>query len=142
MIRAGFIGGALVVVGVAALSTVVSTQSKDRVLFSTEDASHQRVEFAVPGAKFCATKAWNPEKDPPPLATTAAVKAAINVEKPKKRWVVEAVSLQSASCIREVRWYYSVTIYDEESLVLGDLSLVDRVVLMDGSVVLPRPGQN
>ena len=133
---------AVLCVLLAGMSAAPEAQKDERRLFSLRDESGKTTEWVVSGTRFCATKKWDAEKgSEPPLAVTAAVRAAINASKPRRRWIVTAIGLESGTCIEEVRWYYSITLYDEADIVSGNIEFVTRVVLMDGLVVLPRPGK-
>jgi hypothetical protein len=89
---------------------------------------------------FCSTKPWSPESEAPPLATTAAVQAAIKVRPPKKRWMITDVSLQASACGREFRWYYKIEMYEDAGTAAEyPPDTVQQVVLMDGSVLASRP---
>jgi hypothetical protein len=134
---------AIVAVGFVVLvggSVALAQSNKERKLFSSVDPSGAGLEWVVSETRFCSTKPWLPESQVPPLATTAAVQAAIKAHPPKKRWMVTDVSLRASTCGQEFRWYYKIDMYDEAGTTADyPPDSVEQVVLMDGSVLPPRP---
>lgn len=111
------------------------------ILLQSTDDSGVKSEFAVSEARLCGTKPWRPETDPLPLPIAAAIQAAKKgLGNSQSKWIVTAVALNaSGRCDNAFRWYYTVEMYDEAQAATDIPRIIERIVLMDGSVVLPRP---
>jgi len=119
---------------------MASAQSGELELFSLSDPSGATLQWFVSEKRLCSTKPWSPETQAPPLTPTQAVQAAIKARAPKKQWIVTGISISAAGCGGEFRWYYGVDMYDSGDIAAGNPpDSVKQVVLMDGSILAPRP---
>jgi hypothetical protein len=122
------------------IQVVLGVQSSGEiVLFASRRNNGPEIEWVVDRTGFCGNSKWRPETDTPPLSTTRAVQTALSDTKPSGRWIVTEVSIRAVSCGEYFGWYYFVEMYDEGA-AFADVppNMSGRLVLMDGSLVLPR----
>ena len=129
--------------GVFAFLISLAAVAEDHVLMQFSKPGGARVEYRVSDERLAATPAWDVEKDAPPLAIMRAVALAKTKTKPgaERDLLVTSVNLSVSLTSAGYRWYYIVSLYDQEVAASRIPDIFQVMLLMDGSVVESRPHQ-
>ena len=141
----------VLVVGLAAQKPVAAADhgSQDVFLWGIGAPGGSMLEYSVPAKDFAQIPQWDPEKDAPPFPISRAVSAAKKALRSEHSdwregetllWSVQLQQAQSAEYPK--RWFYVFMfrrMMADQPLPKGEATIV---VLMNGSVVKPKPGQS
>lgn len=97
--------------------------------------------YQVPEERLRRTPAWAPEtKKSPPLSLNDAVQRAkkhVKATKPNDMLVV-SIEMMSVNVGDGMRWYYTISMYDQADVWRNEPpDVVEVVLLMDGAIVEP-----
>ena len=130
---------AMSLVAQAATSAAHTQLAEEQVtLLKTRTSPGQELVYAVPESRLCTTVRWDPETQVPPLSIASAVSAAKEAGPAGAEYVITRIGLNASVCDTELRWYYTIGLYDRRQADAGRLpDMISYVILMDGSVVVP-----
>ena len=111
------------------------------VLSEYSSESGAKRVYQVPEERLRATPAWAPErKKSPPLSLNDAVRLAkkhVKATKPDDM-VMVSIEIMSVNVGDGMRWYYTLSMYDQAQTLRNEPpDIVEVVLLMDGSIVDP-----
>jgi hypothetical protein len=144
----------LAVLTLVLIPICVSAQENYGVMLNdVTDAKGNRIQFHTDTDRLARTPDWSPGTQDPPLTITAVTRIAIEAGKrrlPKADDIaVQFITLRKADAYggsppnKFTRWYYQVSV---SPIVAGETffkgsSIIDIVILLDGTVVEPTPAK-
>ena len=144
----------LAVLTFALVPICVSAQESYGVMLNdVTDAKGNRIQFHTDTDRLVRTPDWSPGTQDPPLTVTAVTRIAIEAGKrrlPKADDIaIQFITLRKADAYggsppnKFTRWYYQVSV---SPIVGGETyfkrsSMIDIVILLDGTVVEPTPAK-